>query len=383
MYVSRMKGLSLIEMMIAMVLGLVLMLGVIQVFSASQAASRLSEGVARAQESGRFAIDFLERDIRMAGHMGCVADQAHFVQGQGEPSINTGVATGSASPLDFSVAIQGYEAAGTSGSSGKVAPGGGNIPAGMPSTITSLSPAPVAGSDVLVLRFLAPEGVPVTGISALSASSADVTVNDNARLARFNEGGVATPTLFGVADCNQVNIFAGTLKTDRVTSSGTALRAYSGLAKIYRADSLVYYIGLNAQGEPGLRRARADSSGKYVINEELVEGVENMQLLYGLDSTTSIVPGSFPAGNVTAQQPASVIGVATTSAVAEQWRRVASVQVGLVVRSPMPASSVAPTRDEGQLSVLGVAYDQSAVTDGRYRTVYEVTIALRNRLFGN
>jgi len=186
-----------------------------------------------------------------------------------------------------------------------------------------------------------------------------------------------------VADCNQVNIFAGTLKTDRVTSSGTALRAYSGLAKIYRADSLVYYSGLNAQGEPGLRRARADSSGKYVINEELVEGVENMQLLYGLDSTTSIVPGSFPAGNVTAQQPASVIGVATTSAVAEQWRRVASVQVGLVVRSPMPASSVAPTRDEGQLSVLGVAYDQSAVTDGRYRTVYEVTIALRNRLFGN
>ena len=66
----RQAGLSLVELMIAMVIGLLLMLGVIQVFIASQAASRLSEGVARVQENGRFALDFLERDVRMAGHMG-------------------------------------------------------------------------------------------------------------------------------------------------------------------------------------------------------------------------------------------------------------------------------------------------------------------------
>lgn len=43
----------------------------------------LAEGSARAQENGRFALEFLQRDIRMAGHFGCVNDQAHFVRGEG------------------------------------------------------------------------------------------------------------------------------------------------------------------------------------------------------------------------------------------------------------------------------------------------------------
>ncbi|MBD4909085.1 prepilin-type N-terminal cleavage/methylation domain-containing protein, partial [Xanthomonas citri pv. citri] len=52
---SRMSGLSLIELMIALVIGLVLLLGVIQIFSASRTAAQLSEGASRAQENGRFA----------------------------------------------------------------------------------------------------------------------------------------------------------------------------------------------------------------------------------------------------------------------------------------------------------------------------------------
>lgn len=83
---TRAAGLSLIEMMIALVIGLVLLLGVIQVFSASRTAFQLSEGASRAQENARFALDFLARDIRMAGHFGCVNDQAHFVKGQGIPA---------------------------------------------------------------------------------------------------------------------------------------------------------------------------------------------------------------------------------------------------------------------------------------------------------
>ncbi len=87
----RVAGISLIETMIAMVIGLVLMLGVAQVFLASRAASRLAEGNGRAQENGRFALEFLQRDIRMAGHFGCVNDQAHFVRGEGDPVIDTGL----------------------------------------------------------------------------------------------------------------------------------------------------------------------------------------------------------------------------------------------------------------------------------------------------
>ncbi len=71
----RQAGLSLIELMIAMVIGLVLILGLVQVFGASRQAYQLSQGIARNQENGRFAVDFLSRDLRMAGHTGCVNDQ--------------------------------------------------------------------------------------------------------------------------------------------------------------------------------------------------------------------------------------------------------------------------------------------------------------------
>ena len=106
-------GLSLVELMVAMVIGLIIMFAVVQVFMASQAASRLSEGAARVQENARFALDFIERDVRMAGHMGCVNDQAHVVKNMGDPVNHLVAARGGGSPLDFGVSIQGYEAPGT------------------------------------------------------------------------------------------------------------------------------------------------------------------------------------------------------------------------------------------------------------------------------
>lgn len=374
----RQAGLSLIELMVSMVIGLLLMLGVIQIFIASQAASRLSEGVARAQENGRFALDFLERDIRMAGHTGCVNDQAHMTLGLGEPHYNLGAATGSGSPLDFSVAVQGYEAPGT-GPTATLAVGKGSVPTGLPSAIASLNPAPMPGSDILVLRFLAPEGVPVLGVAG-SKLTVDAT-----RWQRLTGGGVASPTLFGVANCESVDFFGGTTSAGTITASGVDLSRYAPQPEptvVYRAESLVYYIGNGASG-PGLRRARANSAGAYAINEELVEGIENMQVLFGLDTTTNISTSTPPVGNITTLNTASAVTTQANATGANQWRRVGQVQVGLIARSPSSASASKPKDAAARLGVLGMTYDQDGVTDGRYRTSYEVSIALRNRLFGN
>jgi type IV pilus assembly protein PilW len=380
---TRMAGVSLVELMIAMVIGLIIMLGVIQIFSASSAASRLSEGASRVQENARFALEFLERDLRMAGHMGCVNDQAHVVKNLGDPVNNLGVAAGSGSPLDFRVSIQGYEAPGTGPGDVLALGGDWSAPAGMPSSITGLVPAPAGGSDVLVLRFLDAEGVPVNQITASGGNS--VVTGDADRMARLTKDGVAEPTLFGVADCGHADVFAGSVSGNEVTATGANLSRYTvqptGQTMLYRAESLVYYVGRNpTTGQNGLRRARADSTGAYVINEEVVEGIESLQLMFGLDTTENISLSAPPVGSITESAIASDVSEGTDAAAAAQWLRVGQVRVGLLAASPDPSSSVAPVN---RPAVLGVEFGQGATSDGRYRAPYEVTVALRNRLFGN
>ncbi|HEL3170163.1 TPA: PilW family protein [Stenotrophomonas maltophilia] len=380
---TAMAGLSLVELMVALVISLVLMLGVVQVFIASQTASRLSEGASRVQENARFALDFLERDIRMAGHMGCVNDQAHVVKNQGDPVSHLGATSGAGSPLDFSVSIQGFDAPGT-------APGGSlalgadwSAPQGLPAAIAGLSPAPAGGSDVLLLRFFAPMGVPVT---AISSDGGDALLDvDSDHVARLTSDGISTPTLFGIADCGHADVFAGTLSAARVTATSLDLSRYvaqpTGQTMLYRAESMVYYVGINPETkQPGLRRARADSDGEYKINEELVEGIESLQLMYGLDNTANISISAPPAGNITQLAAAGGVSTDANAEGAAQWLRVGQVQVGLLARSPSPSSSA---QSANALSVLGVEFTNSDKPDGRYRSSYEVSIALRNRLFGN
>jgi type IV pilus assembly protein PilW len=65
-------GLSLIEIMIALLIGAFLLGGVLQIFIGSKQTYRMQENLSRLQENGRFALDFLAKDIRMAGYWGCI-----------------------------------------------------------------------------------------------------------------------------------------------------------------------------------------------------------------------------------------------------------------------------------------------------------------------
>jgi len=64
-------GLSLVELMIAMVLGLIIISAVLYVFAGNRASYSHQESLSHIQESGRFALELLSRDIRMAGYAGC------------------------------------------------------------------------------------------------------------------------------------------------------------------------------------------------------------------------------------------------------------------------------------------------------------------------
>ncbi|PCI20615.1 MAG: hypothetical protein COB62_04440 [Piscirickettsiaceae bacterium] len=67
---KKQSGLTLVELMVAMVIGLLLMAGVLQVFTANQQTYRVTENLSRVQENGRFAVDIINRFVRKAGFKG-------------------------------------------------------------------------------------------------------------------------------------------------------------------------------------------------------------------------------------------------------------------------------------------------------------------------
>jgi len=404
-FVNRQSGVTLIELMIAITLTAFLLLGLIQVFSASRLAYQTTTGLARVQEGSRFSTDFLQRDIRMAGHMGCSNDRARNAR---QPSAfldtffltnaqrDAGNYDAAPFPLRFDLPIQGYEAAGTArgGAVNVSSPTGGWAPALDPALLggTGLAPAPRAGSDVLVLRLFSGDGAPlVANIRPAVAQPGSVSISPGSN-ALIENG-----RYYGVASCERAaivqargpavgGVFPVSASGDNRTGdfntsvggSGPPISDFTAnTAQVFRADSFVYYVGLRGvDGMPSLFRARY-SDGAWGVSEELVEGVDSMQLLYGRDTDSNGAIEDYVTADVVA---AGAVGY---NAIADRWRAIASVELGLVMRSPERAGT--PDRDvgaNGATLVLGVTVNSTA-GEGILRRPYETTIALRNRLFGN
>lgn len=406
----RQAGVTLVELMVALAIGALLVLGLVEVFAASRTAYQLSTGLARSQENGRFALDVLQREVRMGGHAGCVNDQARFLPENVTPSRPALVSAflslvdqtnGNYAPaglheaLRFDKPLEAYEANETGAgetyalpATPEAAESRGEWTPEVPESLFNAMLNPLPGSDILVLRGFTPTGAQITSFTAGDPA----TVNfDPSHASRLTEG-VASPRLFAIADCMGAAVFKGdytnlssgemsvTTGTGNVTPLAT-LPVAPGQAMLYRADSLVYYVGLNGQGVPALYRLRYamdDTGGVVSFNEELVEGIELMQLRFGQDSYTGA--GQRPTGNIGSATTADALLGAPSE---DAWRRVGLVQIGLVARSAEPAaagqreaSDVTPP-----LSTLGLTITPPA--DTFYRTVYEDNIALRNRLFGN
>ena len=96
------SGLSLIELMIATVLGLILTLGVVQVYIGSSQTYRLTDAIAHAQENLRFVTTIIERDVRGAGGLACL-----------QSANDVDVRMNGDRPLPIGMGLLGWEFAGT------------------------------------------------------------------------------------------------------------------------------------------------------------------------------------------------------------------------------------------------------------------------------
>jgi len=64
-------GLSLIELMVALLISSILLLGVLELFGSSSKTQRSANAVARLQENGRLVMDLIAREARRTGFYGC------------------------------------------------------------------------------------------------------------------------------------------------------------------------------------------------------------------------------------------------------------------------------------------------------------------------
>lgn len=160
----RQGGISLIELMIGMTLGLIVLGAVLYVFSANQASYRHQGDLSRIQESGRYALEILTRDIRMAGYAGC-----------GNIAYLAPVTNIVATPPDFRNSTAVFGAAATINVRGAV--GAMSTLAGMTSTVLTLNAAHdfVVGERLLItdcayaeiFEVSAESGLTVTATAAL------------------------------------------------------------------------------------------------------------------------------------------------------------------------------------------------------------------------
>ena len=367
--------------MVAIVISSLLLIGVVEIFINSRESYKLDEGLSRVQESGRFATDFLDRAVRMAGNMGCLANIK-------PGNIDNYLVGGGGAPFDITRGIEGFEANGTNptqiyslAASYPVVTLSASNADWSPTLNTGLLPVgqAVPGSDILVVRSLSFD---TTAVSA-SNSTANVFV----KLPNTLDAGQVVM----LTDCVRVAIFqinstsnGGGQTTITHTPAGSPGnicpvwgsnlcpngRIFTNGAEVGVLQVSVFYVGRGADGTSSLFEQRFDK-GPGTPPNELVTGIENMQVLYGVD-TDADKPAGKPSHNADTYLPANLV---------TDWTRVVSARISLLARTyNVDRTAVDTTQDLSTYNLAGTFIDPVAnPNDKQRRRVFNVTIKLRNR----
>ncbi len=321
----RQSGVTLVELLIAMLIGSFLVGGVLQVFAGARQTYRVHDASSRMQEGGRMALEVLARDIRMADFWGCASNSINMIN-----NLNTA----GASYVDF---VTGG-VVGTDGASG--APDSITLRGGFDAGITVDPPyGPQASANIKVNR---PNGLAQNDVVMVS----DCSNGDIFQVTNSNpDGSGVLVHNTGSGDPGNYNV------TNPGCPGGNAhclSKVYGGDAKVLLTREITYDIQTNVDtNQPGLYRNGA----------EFLDGIENLQILYGEDiDGTSIANYFVPASQVV------------------DMDRVISVRVAVVTRSNDDFLTGGTAQNYNVLGATVTAPDQ------RLRQVYTSTIAVRNRL---
>jgi type IV pilus assembly protein PilW len=329
------SGYSLAELMVAVAIGLVVMAGLTAVFANSIRSRSEIERTGQQIDNGRFAMQLLTDDLRNAGYL-AEFNPAPLATPSSKPdACATDLA---ALNVALPLAVQGYD-------------NGVNAPA----CLTDLRP----GTDVLVIRR--------ASTCAMGETTCDAQVNG---VPYFQASGCSSVTELSAV--NAVSYYALDSNVANLTMHQrdcTTLAAY----RQYRVH--IYFVANNdnsGDGIPTLKRAELGASGFIIV--PLVEGVESLQIEYGLDTpaATTGAPAAFTAN------PDSYNDCAGAGCIS-YWRNVVAAKVNILARN----TTVTPGFSDSKTYHLGLNANNSINTlgpfnDGFKRHVYAATVRLNN-----
>ena len=243
-------GMTLIELMVALAIGAFLMLGAVTVFMQSRTSFRVNEALSRLQENARFALDSMEPDIRMAHFWGLTA-RTYLIQGRRAPAEAPGVGPhdcGNNWKINLNESLEGSNTY-------------ANAIGCAPTTGTA-----VANSDVLVVRRAGEDAIAPAALmqNTLYIQSTRSQLGQIFRAA--SNGATAVPAGFN----------STTSESHRLMATGYFVSSSSSV-----------------NGLPSLRRKFIQADGT-IGEEEVLVGVEDMQIQFGIDTD---VPGTPVAPN--------------------------------------------------------------------------------------
>ena len=330
----RQRGLSLIELLVALGLGLVVVVIAATALLLGQQGYRTVDTTTQLRDRERFTADLLARVIVQAGYQDLGAatvslrsSAVQFGQTDPEPDIYGWNDAVYATPEDLILS-----------ETSKIADGNRPAKCGTVSDTSCKN-----GSDILVIRY--------QGVTSPTNSSK----SDNTMINCRGEGepGLSTGNL-----------------NDRAAS--------------------IFHVTRDTSGEPSLSCSYynfSSAGGGWVASTPLIEGVESFQVLFGTDGVT---PGLAPtaAQDTVAERwlRADQLTVAGNAAsTRENWRRVRSVRIGLVLRGPVGSAQQAAAATSLPLGSMYASDSDTGsrlavAADRRLRLESTFTVHMRNDL---
>lgn len=337
------SGFTLVELLVAMVIGLLVIIGATQLFTSSQQSYRVQTALANMQDTGRFAIDTLARELRQADYSGGCA-----------PSQITVHLRNMADENDTPQAIQAWQ------------------------DISNLDFSnsllnPVANQGGLMFR-----GAPFARTGFTSESLEIASVDSHQQITLTNQlGDLFLNQLILLQGLQNCDIFYNTSSEAKVLEKSTLAEWQSNVEGNTRPWGEVSGLTYSADQQVSLG---ALSSALYYIGQDPANGVPTSLIRLDLSQIPQIPPrNEVVASHVIAMRTAFLIDddyVPADEVSDAQWPDVQALRISLIVESDRTN-----LRSSDTTLSMGNFRGENSFTgsDGRLYQAFTTTVSLRNR----